>query len=135
MEPNFPEKYAFALFQSGKFNLSFDLFSLFIDYDNNISKRVLENGKIFYPDFGLEPGQLGILGIEAYAKVCGIKHKTDDALVLALKIVNLDQNCEYSKSIIKAMLYSYELLISHEEDDEVKNYLQNKRQEILKKKY
>ena len=78
----------------------------------------MENGKIFYPDFGLEPGQLGILGIEAYAKVCGIKHKTDDALVLALKIVNLDQNCEYSKSIIKAMLYSYELLISHEEDDE-----------------
>ena len=42
MEPNFPEKYAFALFQSGKFNLSFDLFRYLLImtiYQKGIGKR------------------------------------------------------------------------------------------------
>ncbi len=132
IEPNFAEKYAFALYQNGKFNLSFHLFSLF-SVDKDISKKILENNKVIYTDFGLKADELGILGIEAYCKVCAIKHKVDDALILATKIIGLDKkNIDYNKSITKAIIYSYDLLINNEEDENIKNYFKNKKQEILK---
>lgn len=119
LEANFAEKYAFALYQNGKVNLSFDLFSVF-PKKTKISKIVNQDGEIIYPDFGLCTDEFGIWGIETFIKVCCIKQQTEKAEILALKIIDdiekhLSEKIVKNKTLYKALVYSYNLVISNKE--------------------
>jgi hypothetical protein len=119
LEDSFAEKYAFALYQNGKINLSFDLFSVF-PKKTKISKIVNQDGEIIYPDFGLHPDEFGIWGIETFIKVCCIKQQTEKAEILALKIIDdiektLSEKIVKNKTLYKALVYAYNLVISNKE--------------------
>ncbi len=133
LESNFAEKYAFALFQNGKVNLSFDLFSGFPE-TLTVFSFTNEDGRIIYPNFGACNQNLGILGVETYIKVCSIKQQKERGLLLSIKIIeavekDLFLNSEkliYNKTLYKALVYAYNFIIYHTDGKVKRNYKNRK---------